>query len=117
MRNKNSEKEVEYFPYLPYSQTEDNKRCKQMLNRIAQDPFTFHKKKNSLMNLLNINNQKDTNKNQELLFLQKSNDRDINLFNDFMKKKSDTIDTNSRNYLNYITQGITKVNRFNFHTS
>jgi hypothetical protein len=117
MRNKNSEKEVEYFPYLPYSQTEDNQRCKQMLNRIAKDPFTFHKKKNSLMNLLNINNQRDTNKNQELLFLQKSNDSDINLFNDFMKKKSDTIDTNSRNYLNYITQGITKVNRFNFHTS
>ena len=51
MKNKN----VEYFPYLPYSQIEDNKRCQNILKEMEKDPFTFHKKKSSLMNLYNIN--------------------------------------------------------------
>lgn len=102
MKNKN----VEYFPYLPYSQIEDNKRCQNILKEIEKDPFTFHKKKSSLMNLYNINLQKDSGENQELLFFQKRHDKDINSYNNFMQKKSSTIEANARNYLKYISHPI-----------
>jgi len=102
MKNKN----VEYFPYLPYSQIEDNKRCQNILKEMEKDPFTFHKKKSSLMNLYNINLQKDSGENQELLFFQKRHDKDINSYNNFMQKKSSTIEANARNYLKYISHPI-----------
>lgn len=102
MKNKN----VEYFPYLPYSQIEDNKRCQNILKEMEKDPFTFHKKKSSLMNLYNINLQKDSDENQELLFFQKRHDKDINSYNNFMQKKSSTIEANARNYLKYISHPI-----------
>ena len=99
-------KNVEYFPYLPYSQIEDNKRCQNILKEMEKDPFTFHKKKSSLMNLYNINLQKDSGENQELLFFQKRHDKDINSYNNFMQKKSSTIEANARNYLKYISHPI-----------
>jgi len=102
MKNKN----VEYFPYLPYSQIEDNKRCQNILKEMEKDPFTFHKKKSSLMNLYNINLQKDSGENQELLFFQKRHDKDINSYNNLMLKKSSTIEANARNYLKYISHPI-----------
>ena len=102
MKNKN----VEYFPYLPYSQIEDNKRCQNILKEMEKDPFTFHKKKSPLMNLYNINLQKDSGENQELLFFQKRHDKDINSYNNFMQKKSSTIEANARNYLKYISHPI-----------
>ena len=102
MKNKN----VEYFPYLPDSQIEDNKRCQNILKEMEKDPFTFHKKKSSLMNLYNINLQKDSGENQELLFFQKRHDKDINSYNNFMQKKSSTIEANARNYLKYISHPI-----------
>ena len=102
MKNKN----VEYFPYLPYSQIEDNKRCQNILKEMEKDPFAFHKKKSSLMNLYNINLQKDSGENQELLFFQKRHDKDINSYNNFMQKKSSTIEANARNYLKYISHPI-----------
>jgi hypothetical protein len=108
---KEKEKDLEYFPYLPYSQVEDNKRCQRMLRQIKNDPFTFHKKKSSLTNLIRINNQKDTKENQELLFFQRRHDKDINSYNNFMKKKNATIDTNARNYLNYILNNKPKENK------
>ena len=108
---KEKEKDLEYFPYLPYSQVEDNKRCQRMLRQIKNDPFTFHKKKSSLTNLIRINNQKDIKENQELLFFQRRHDKDINSYNNFMKKKNATIDTNARNYLNYILNNKPKENK------
>ena len=102
MKNKN----VEYFPYLPYSQIEDNKRCQNILKEMEKDPFTFHKKKSSLMNLYNINLQKDSGENQELLFFQKRHDKDINSYSNLMLKKSSTIEANARNYLKYISHPI-----------
>ena len=90
MKNKN----VVYFPYLPYSQIEDNKRYKQIVNKMENDPFIYHKKKTDLIN---------DNNNQELLFFQNEHDKDINSYNSFMKNKSNTIDINARNYLNYIS--------------
>ena len=96
------EKEVEYFPHLPYSVIEDNKRCQQMLKTIKNDPFTYHKKKSTLTNLVRVNSQDDIGDNQELLFFQKRHDKDINSYNNFMQKKNATIDLNARNYLHYI---------------
>ena len=80
------EKDVEYFPYLPYSVIEDNKRCQQMLKTIKNDPFTYHKKKSTLTNLVRVNSQDDIGDNQELLFFQKRHDKDINSYNNFMQK-------------------------------
>ena len=99
MKNKN----VEYFPYLPYSQIEDNKRCQNIIKEMKKDPFTFHKKKSSLINLYYINKQKDVGENQELLFFQKWHDEDINSYNNYMKRKSSTIEANTRNYLKFIS--------------
>ena len=100
MKNKN----VEYFPFLPYSRIEDNKRCQHILKEMEKDPFTFHKKKSSLINLYQINNkQKDVGENQELLFFQKWHDKNINSYNNFMKRKSLTIEANTRNYLKFIS--------------
>ena len=108
---KEKEKNLEYFPYLPYSQVEDNKRCQQMLRQIKNDPFTFHKKKSSLTNLIRINNQKDIKENQELLFFQRRHDKDINSYNNFMKRKNETIDANARNYINFILNHKPKENK------
>ena len=108
---KEKEKDLEYFPYLPYSQVEDNKRCQRMLRQIKNDPFTFHKKKSSLTNLIRINNQKDTKENQELLFFQRRHDKDINSYNNFMKRKNETIDANARNYINFILNNKPKENK------
>ena len=99
MKNKN----VEYFPYLPYSQIEDNKRCQNIIKEMKKDPFTFHKKKSSLINLYYINKQKDVGENKELLFFQKWHDEDINSYNNYMKRKSSTIEANTRNYLKFIS--------------
>ena len=99
MKNKN----VEYFPYLPYSQIEDNKRCQNIIKEMKKDPFTFHKKKSSLINLYYVNKQKDIGENQELLFFQKWHDEDINSYNNYMKRKSSTIEANTRNYLKFIS--------------
>ena len=97
-------KNVEYFPFLPNSQIEDNTRYKYILKAIEKNPFTYHKKKSSLINLYQINNkQKDFGKNQELLFFQKWHDKDINSYNNFMKRKLLTIEANRRNYLKFIS--------------
>lgn len=101
-----------YFPYLPNSKIEDNKRYKNVCDKIEKDPFIFHKKKNSsfLFDKYYISYQKNkdldknSNKiNQELLFFQNENDKYINSFNKFMKQKSSTIEENAENYLNYIS--------------
>ena len=103
-----------YFPYLPSSKNEDNKRYKYMLNKIEKEPFIFHKKKNASFVFkkhyyISQNNNLDLNKNQnkvnqELLFFQNDNDRYINSYNNFMKNKSDLIKENAFNYLHYISQ-------------
>ena len=71
---------------------------------MEKDLFTFHKKKSSLINKYQINNkQKDLGENQELLFFQKWHDKNINSYNNFMKRKSLTIEANTRNYLKFIS--------------
>ena len=104
---------LSYFPYLPNSKNEDNKRYKYVCDKIEKDPFAYHKKKNASF-LFNkyyvaspneINFDGNQNKiNQELLLFQNENDKYINSFNNFMKQKSSEIEENTENYLNYLSQ-------------
>ena len=120
-----------YFPYLPNSRIEDNKRYKYIREMMEKNPFTYHKRKNvsSSMDFNNfritpnnnsnqnknkintnlkdnniIDNSNGNNINQELLFFQRENDKYIDSYNSFMKQKSSTIENNAQKYLNYITQ-------------
>ena len=120
-----------YFPYLPNSRIEDNKRYKYIREMLEKNPFTYHKRKNvsSSMDFDNfritpnnnsnqnknkintnlkdnniIDNSNGNNINQELLFFQRENDKYIDSYNSFMKQKSSTIENNAQKYLNYITQ-------------
>ena len=104
---------LSYFPYLPNSKNEDNKRYKYVCDKIEKDPFAYHRKKNASF-LFNkyyvaspneINFGGNQNKiNQELLLFQNENDKYINSFNNFMKQKSSEIEENTENYLNYLSQ-------------
>lgn len=120
-----------YFPYLPNSQNEDNKRYKYIRDMMEKNPFAYHKRKNfsSSFNINNyqiipdniqnqnnniqsnisiannnIDNSNGNDVNQELLFFQKANEKYIDSYKSFMKQKSSTIETNAQKYLNYITQ-------------
>jgi len=102
---------ISYFPYLPNSKIDDNKRYKYICDKIEKEPFAYHKKKNSSF-VFNkqyyISQDSDLNKNknkinQELLFFQKENDKYINSYNNFMQKKSSKIEENAENYLNYLS--------------
>ena len=97
------DKNVRYFPYLPYSQIEDNKRCQNIIKEMEKDPFTFHKKKISFINLCHNNKEKNIEENQELLFFQKWHDKNINSYNNYMKRKASTIEANTRNYLKFMS--------------
>ena len=118
-----------YFPYLPNSRIEDNKRYKYIRDMMEKNPFTYHKRKNvsksfdinnyhiildnpnqkqiiqnsNNSNINFIDNSNGNNVNQELLFFQKANDNYIDSYNSFMKQKSSTIENNAQRYLNYIT--------------
>ena len=114
-------KKLTYFPYLPNSRIEDNKRYKYIRDMMEKNPFTFHRKKNALSffdkkrfkiidsksdnieknNEININSSLNNN-NQESLIFQKDHDKYMNLYNNFMKKKTSTIESNAQNYLNYL---------------
>jgi len=111
-----------YFPYLPYSQNEDNKRYKYIHEIMEKNPFTYHKKKNYSSNFREDNNfipnnnfyniQKEKNYNlnnnlngnNDLLLFQKENDKYMESYNNFMKNKSSIIENNAQNYLNYLYQ-------------
>ena len=104
---------LSYFPYLPNSKNEDNKRYKYVCDKIEKDPFTYHKKKNSsilfkkqyIVPQNNLDLNKNQNKiNQELLFFQNENDKYINSFNNFLQKKSLMIEENTESYLNFLSQ-------------
>ena len=82
---------ITYFPYLPNSKNEDNKRYKFFIDKIEKEPFTYHKKKNSsfffnkhyyVSNNTDFDLNKNQNKvNQELLFFQNEHDKNNYLQN------------------------------------
>ena len=104
---------LSYLPYLPSNKLEDNKRYKNILDKIEKEPFVFHKKKNTsfyfdnhcYISQNNLDLSKKENKvNQELLFFQNENDKYIDSYNYFMNKKLNKIRENAENYVNYISQ-------------
>ncbi len=107
-----------YFPYLPNSRIEDNKRYKFINDMMEKNPFAFHKRKNIsssfdnyiIKNNNNFNNFNGNNINQEVLFFQKDNDKYIDSYNSFMKQKSSTIENNAQKYLNYLSQNKISLN-------
>ena len=104
---------LSYFPYLPNSRIEDNKRYKFINNMMEKNPFTYHKRKNISSsfdnniiqdnNIKNLHDSNGNNINQELLFFQKANDKYIDSYKSFMKQKSSTIENNAQKYLNYLS--------------
>lgn len=116
-------KKVTYFPYLPNSKIEDNKRYKYIQDMMEKNPFAYHRKKNPFSFSDNkkykiIENKSDNgeknnkinknmyqnNNNQEILIFQKDHDKYMNLFNNFMKKKTSKMEANAQNYLHFLVQ-------------
>ena len=114
-----------YFPYLPNSRYEDNKRYRYINEMMEKNPFTYHKRKNissfydsnnvypqlnlnleneNALTSNNLQNNNGNDINQELLVFQKANEKYINSFNNFMRQKSSNIENNAHRYLNYITK-------------
>lgn len=64
------------------------------------------------MNVFSVKNNDDKGRNQELLFFQRRHDKDFNLYKNYMKIKSEAIDTNAKNYLNYLSLPFNENNRY-----
>ena len=79
------------------------KRIKVIENALKKDPFLYHKKKNVISSRFNDSNEEDSqNINQELLFCQDENSKQINKLKNNKITKSSTIDSNTKNYINYM---------------
>jgi len=128
-------KKISYFPYLPNSRVEDNKRYKIITNMMEKNPFAFHKRKNEFLifdkrNFKLIHSQNYTtdltndintktppnpsNPEQDTLIFQQNHDKYMNLYNKFMKKKTTSIETNTQNYVNYLLESKKQENHNNF---
>ena len=79
------------------------KRIRKIENALKKDPFLYHKKKNVISSRFNDSNNNDgQNTNQELLFCQDENIKEINTLKNKINEKSSTIENNAQNYLNYM---------------
>ncbi len=80
-----------------------SKRLKLIENALKMDPFLYHKKKNVISSGFNDSNEKDgENTNTELLFCQDENNKQINLYKNYINSKSSNIEANTGNYLKYM---------------
>lgn len=79
------------------------KRFRFIENALKNDPFLYHKKKNVISSGFNDSNNDDgQNTNQELLFCQDENNKQINSLKSKINNKSSTIENNAQNYINYM---------------
>lgn len=79
------------------------KRLKTLENALIKNPFLYHKKKNVIYSKFNDNNNTNGEySNQELLFWQDENNKQINIFKNKIKERESLIDNNTHNFLNYI---------------
>ena len=79
------------------------KRIRVIENALKNDPFLYHKKKNVISSGFNDSNEEDSqNINQELLFCQDENNKQINKFKNNINEKSSVIENNAHNYINYM---------------
>ena len=80
-----------------------SRRIKVIENALKKDPFLYHKKKNVISSRFNDSNEEDSqNINQELLFCQDENNKQINTLKNNIITKSSVIDSNTKNFLNYM---------------
>ena len=79
------------------------KRIRLIENALKKDPFIYHKKKNVISSGFNdSNNDEGQNINQELLFFQDENNKQINSLKNKINLKYSSIENNASNYLNYM---------------
>ena len=79
------------------------KRFRYIENALKKDPFLYHKKKNVISSGFNDSNNDDgQNSNQELLFCQDENNKQINSLKNKIYTKSSIIENNAQNFLNYM---------------
>ena len=80
-----------------------SRRIKVIENALKKDPFLYHKKKNVISSRFNDSNEEDSqNINQELLFCQDENNKQINTLKNNIITKSSAIDCNTKNFINYM---------------
>ena len=78
-------------------------RLKIIEDALKMDPFLYHKKKNVISSGFNDSNENEgQNINQELLFCQDENYKQINSLKKKIKLKSSSIENNTNNYLNFM---------------
>ena len=88
---------------LNESHKNEKKRKINFFKLLEENPYKYHKKKNYFPPILNNNKiTNNENHNSELLFCQNENDKILKSFHDFMKSKSQVIDKNRINYLNFL---------------
>ena len=82
-----------------YWNEKPSKRIKVIENALKKDPFLYHKKKNVISSRFNDSNEEDSqNINQELLFCQDENNKQINTLKNNIITKSSVIDSNTKNF-------------------
>lgn len=90
-----------YFPNESYNN--DKKRAINFIKLLEQNPYKYHKKKIYFPPILNNSKQIDNeNNNSGLLFCQNENDKILKSFHNFIKSKSQILDENRMNYLNFL---------------
>jgi len=91
---------------LPFLREKENKylptRTKIFKYLLENNPCKYHKKKNCFSSGYYDSDLNGKNSNQELLLFQKENERNINLFHNYIKFKSQFIEKSKNNYLNFI---------------
>ena len=102
---------------FPFLREKENKylstRTKIFKYLLENNPYRYHKKKNCLSSGYDDSDSNGKISNQELLLFQKENERNINLFHNFIKCKSQFIEKNKNNYLNFIKNEKEKKNKIN----
>lgn len=90
------------------------RRIKLMENALKNDPFLYHKRKNVISTRFNDSNEENGQKtNEELLFCQDENFKQINNYKNNIKSKSSTIEANAHNYITYMMREKNSMNKIN----
>ena len=98
------------FSFLRENENSLRKRTILYRNILEKNPYQYHKKKNYY---LSNNDPGVQNTNQELLFFQKENEKNMNLFHKFIKCKSQLIENNKINYLTFLANKGHKMSAIN----
>jgi hypothetical protein len=91
-----------------------SRRIQLIENALKNDPFLYHKRKNVISTRFNDSNEENGQKtNEELLFCQDENLKQINNYKNNIKSKSSTIEANAHNYITYMMREKNSMNKIN----